>query len=80
MFSCHNVFRFADPAHVRKSLLDGNKDHVLNQARSELLKQEHQVGPLNNCIEELQQQAHAQRLAEKLNHEENNLDYKKNYL
>ena len=79
MFSCHNVFRFTDPANFGKSLLDGNKDHVLDQARSELMKQD-QLGPLNNCIEELQQQAHAQRLADVLNHEENNLDYKKNYL
>ena len=30
--------RFADQASVGKSLLDGNKDHLLNQA-----KQEHQV-------------------------------------
>ena len=60
--SVHSVFRFADPATVGKSLLDGNEDHLLNQARSELMKQEHQVGPLNNCIDELQQQACAQRL------------------
>ena len=26
------------------------------------MKQEHQVGSLSNCIDELQQQAHAQRL------------------
>ena len=26
------------------------------------MKQEHRVGSLNNCIDELQQQAHAQRL------------------
>ena len=49
-------FRFADPASVGKSLLDGNKD--LN----ELVRQEHQVGSLNSCIDELQQQAYAQRL------------------
>ena len=49
---------------AEKALLDGKKDHLLNQARAELMKQEHQVGPLNNCIEELQQQAHAQRLAD----------------
>ena len=42
--SVHSVFRIADPANVGKSLLDGNKDHLLNQARSELVKQEHQVG------------------------------------
>ena len=45
-----------------RSLLDGNKDHLLNQARSELMKQEHQVGSLNSCVDELQQQAYAQRL------------------
>ena len=26
------------------------KDHLLSQARSELMKQEHQVGSHNNCI------------------------------
>ena len=33
-----------------------------NQAKSELMKQEHQVGSLHSCIDELQQQAYAQRL------------------
>ena len=37
--SVHSVFRFADPANVGKTLLERNKDHVLNQARSELMKQ-----------------------------------------
>ena len=44
------------------SFLEGNKDHLLNQVRSELVKQEHQVGSLDRCINELQQQAYAQRL------------------
>ena len=35
---------------------------LLNQARSELVKQEHQVGSLNSCTNELQQQVCAQRL------------------
>ena len=35
MFPRHDVFRFADQASVGKSLLDGNKDHLLYQARSE---------------------------------------------
>ena len=30
---------------------------LLNQTRSELMKHEHQVGSLNNCVEELQQRA-----------------------
>ena len=45
-----------------KSVLDGNKDHLPNQPRSQLMKQELQVGPLNSCINELAQQAYAQRL------------------
>ena len=44
------------------SRLEGNKDHLLSRARSELMKQEHQVGSLNSCINKLQQQAYAQRL------------------
>ena len=47
---------------LKKSLLEGNINHLLNQARSDLMRQEHQVGSLNNCISELQQQAYAQRL------------------
>ena len=35
---------------------------MLSQARSENIKQEHQVGSLYDCIGELQQQAYAQRL------------------
>ena len=59
------------------SLLEGDKDHLLNQARSELMKQEHQVGSLNSCINELQQQAHVQRQSQIfLNLEENNLDFR----
>ena len=60
--SVHSVFRFADQANVGKSLLDGNKDHLLNQARSQLTKQQHQVRSLNNCFNDLQNQAYAQRL------------------
>ena len=52
----------ADQSNVGGSLLEGNKDHLLNQARSELVKQEHKVGSLNSCINELQQQAYAQSL------------------
>ena len=54
--------RFSNPASVAKSLLDGDRDHMLAEARSELMKQEHQVESLNSCISELQQQTCAQRL------------------
>ena len=56
------MFKFADPSNLGRSLLEGNEDHLFSQARSELLKQEHQVGSLKNCIGELQQQASAQIL------------------
>ena len=54
--------RFSTPANVVKSLLDGNRDHLLAEARSELMKQEYKVESLNTCISELQQQTYAQRL------------------
>ena len=57
-----SVFRNADPSNVGRSLRKGNKDPLLSQAKSELMRREHQVGGLNNCISELQQHAHAQRL------------------
>ena len=57
-----STFKHADPSNLGRSLLEGNKDRLLSQARSELVKQEHQVGSLNYCISELQQQAYAQRL------------------
>ena len=62
MFPCHDVFKFADPGSIGKSFLEGNKDHLLNQARFELVKQGHQVGSFNSCIQELRQQVYTQRL------------------
>ena len=50
------------PSNLRGCLLEGNKDHVFNQARSDLAKQELQVESLNECIGELQQQTEVQRL------------------
>ena len=47
---------------VGRSLLEGNKDHLLSQAKSELMREAHHVDSLNNCISELQQHACAQRL------------------
>ena len=57
-----SVFKHADLSNLGRSLLDGNKDHLLNQLRSDLMKQEHQVGSHNNCASELQQQAYVQGL------------------
>ena len=55
-------FRCSNPANVAKSLLDGNRAHLLAEARSELMKQEYKVESLNTCISELQQQTYAQML------------------
>ena len=55
-----SVFKHADPSNLGRSHLEGNKDHLLGQAKSELMREEHQVESLYNCISELQQQAYAQ--------------------
>ena len=47
---------------LRNLFLDGNRDHLLTQARSEPMKQEHKVDSLTSCISELQQHVYAQRL------------------
>ena len=83
-----SVFRNANPSNLRGSLLEGNKDHLLNQARSDLAKQELHVESLNKCIGEPQRQTEEQRLALQdaqygfvlLNPDENKFDYNKNYL
>ena len=58
-----SVFRSADPSNLGGSLLEVNKDHLLNQARSDLAKQELHVESLNKCIGELQRQTEEQILA-----------------
>ena len=54
--------RFSNRANVAKSLLDGNRDHLLAEASSEHVKQEYKVDSLVTCISELQQQTYVQRL------------------
>ena len=49
-----SVFRNANPSNLERSLLEGNKDHLLSQARSDLMKPELQVEFLKICISELQ--------------------------
>ena len=58
-----SVFRNAKPSNLSGSLLEGNKDRLLNQARSDLAMQERHVESLNECIGELQRQTEEQRLA-----------------
>ena len=52
----------ADPSNLGRSPPEGNKDHLLSQARSEIMKQEHQVESLNDCISELQRQGLCSRI------------------
>ena len=61
--SNEHFFRFSNPVNVAKSFLDGGRDHMLAEARSELMKEEYKVESLNTCICELQRQTFSQRLA-----------------
>ena len=58
-----SVFKNADSSNLERPLVEGNKDHLVSQAKSELMRQEHQVGSglSNNCINP-QPDAYAQRL------------------
>ena len=47
---------------IWQDLIEGNEDHLLSQARSDFLRQEHQIESINNCVSDLQQHAYAQRL------------------
>ena len=58
-----SVLRNASPPKKRGSLREGNKDHSLNEVRSDLVKQELHVESLNKCISELQRQTEEPRLA-----------------
>ena len=56
------LFRFSNPETSVKSILEGHTDHMLAEAKSEIMKQECKVDSLNTWIRELQRQAHSQRL------------------
>ena len=58
-----SVFRNANLSNLRGSLLEGNQDHLLNHARSDLAKQEPYVESINKCIGEPQRQTEVQRWA-----------------
>ena len=56
------VLRFSYTETPVKTILEGHRDDMLAEAKSEIMKQECKVDPLNTCISELQQQTYAQRL------------------
>ena len=55
-------FRFTDPEDAARTVLEEQRDHLIAEAKSEILKQECKFDTLNNCIREFQRQAHSNRL------------------
>ena len=55
-------FRFFDLEEAARFVLEEQKDHLLAEAKSEILQQEREVDTLNTCIRELQRQAQSNRL------------------
>ena len=58
-----SVLGNANLSNLSGTLLEGNEDHLLNQARSDLAKRELHVGSLNKCIGDLQKRTEAQNRA-----------------
>ena len=55
-------FRFSDPEEPARFVLEEQRDHLIAEAKSEILKQECKVDTLNTCIREFQGQVHSNRL------------------
>ena len=54
--------RLSDLEEAARLVLEEQRDHLLAEAKSEILKQECKVDTLNNCIREFPRQAHSNRL------------------
>ena len=55
-------FSFSDPEEAARLVREEKRDHLLAEAKSEILKQECKVDTLSICIREFQRQAHPNRL------------------
>ena len=81
--SVHSVLRFSTPANVKKSLLDGKKDSLFNQAGSELMKRNIKWNLLTIVSTSLDNRLMLKKwnwrtpITDILNLEENKLDYKR---
>ena len=82
-----SVFGNANLSNLNGTLLEGNKDRLLSQARSDLAQKESHVESLNKCIDDSQKRAEVQDTGhckkyktDLLNLDENKFDYKKNCL
>ena len=53
-------FANANVSNLSETLLEGNKDHLLNRARTDLARKEVHVESLNKCINDLQNRTEAQ--------------------
>ena len=53
----------ANPSNFSGTLLDGNKDHLLNQAKSDLARKESHVESLNKCIDVSEKRTEAKNRA-----------------
>ena len=58
-----SVFGNANLSESSGTLLGGNRDHLLNQARSDLAKRELHIESLDKCIGDLQKRTEAQNRA-----------------
>ena len=77
-----SVFRNANPSNLRGSLLEGNEDHLLNQARSDLAKSSLSIGASVNYNDKRKSKDWHYRThnTDLLNLDENKFDYKRNFL
>ena len=80
-----SVFGNANLLNLSGTLLEGNRDHLLSQARSDLAKKELHVESLNECIGDLQKNERRRKTGHYrtyktnlLNLVENKLDCKRN--
>ena len=55
-----SVFGNTNPSNFSGTPLEGNKDHLVNQAKSDLVRKESHVESLNKCIDDLQKQTEVQ--------------------
>ena len=55
-------FRFSDPEEAARTVLEEQRNHLLAEAKSEILKQECKVDTLHTCNREFQRQALSNRL------------------
>ena len=55
-----SVFGNANVSNLSETLLEGNKDRLLNRARTDLARREIHVESLNKCINDLQKRTEAQ--------------------